>query len=352
MLSFYSWDTDEQQLVPKAEVPVVLVQLAVAQAASASAEAETTQRLWLKALAASDDGKGVKPDVALRERVLRILADSTACRAQMDVLANSADDIVRALEGDGSAQRGALVAAFDAALQRLQADATLSRNDRMGALYARVSLARLGQPRDGVQVQLPPALLQEVREHVAHADSEITDGYERMAVITFGGALLAYAGLWDDSDALLRSNLARTQSPYYLMSQLGSNARKLGRKDEALRWYGQAFDRSVGPATRLQWGAGYVGALVDLAPQDSARIEKTAARMIEEAGRDSAAFEGRSARSLQRLATRLAAWNAGGQHAASLARLQRQLGGVCAKAAGGQRSACEGVLQVASRHPS
>ena len=93
-------------------------------------------------------------------------------------------------------------------------------------------------------------------------------------MITAGAYVLARAGLWADSDALLKANLAKSHSPYYLMSQLGSNARKLGRKDEALRWYDEAFERSEGPATRLQWGAGLPGALVDLAPQDAARIEK------------------------------------------------------------------------------
>jgi hypothetical protein len=43
--------------------------------APAPADAETTTRLWLKALAASDDGKGIKADAALRERVQRVLAD-------------------------------------------------------------------------------------------------------------------------------------------------------------------------------------------------------------------------------------------------------------------------------------
>jgi hypothetical protein len=131
------------------------------------------------------------------------------------------------------------------------------------------------------------------------------------------------------------------------MSQLGSNARKLGRKDEALRWYGQAFEKSQGPATRLQWGASYLGALVDLAPNDSARIEKTAAQLFAEAARDRAAFEGRSARSLQRVGNKLVGWNAKGEHAASVKRLQAQLAGLCSKrdAADGQRAACQALLQ-------
>jgi hypothetical protein len=220
----------------------------------------------------------------------------------------------------------------------------------MGALYARVLLARIDEPKEAVQVKLPGALVQEVRDHVARADREITDGYERMAVLPFGGELLAKAGLWDESDALLKAELARSLAPYYLMSELGANARKLGRKEEALKWYALAFEKSEGPATRLQWGAGYVGALVDLAPEGATRIERTAAQLFASAGRDSGAFEGRSMRSLTRVASKLAAWNGNGGQAAAMKRLRAQLETVCSKtpAAGGQRAACEVVLKASA----
>ena len=348
-LAFYSWATDDQQLLPRADVPPTLVRLAVACPAG---EAEMQTRLWLKALAASDDGQGVKPDAALRARVQRVLADPTQARLQMDTFSGSdAAAIVRVLEPEGSAGRAPLVAALDAALRRLEADPTLSRGDRMGALYGRVELARLDAPKEAAQVRLPEPLLQEVRDHVARADREITDGYERQAVITFGAGVLGRAGLWAESDALLKANLARSQSPYYLMSQLGGNARKQGRNDEALDWYAQAFEKSEGPATRLQWGAGYLAALVDLAPQDGARIEKTAAQLLAEAARDDGAFEGRSLRSLQRMGNKLQTWNAGGKQAAALRRLQAQLDGLCAKVdtADGQRAACQALLKPAPK---
>jgi hypothetical protein len=350
MLAFYSWETDEQQLVSRTDLPGTLVQLAVA---SPAADPETTTRLWLKSLAASDDGQGVKPDAALRERVLRVLADPAQSRTHMDVLANGAAEIVKALEPDAGAGRGAVSAvsaAFDAALERLQADTTLSRGDRMEALISRLRLARLDLPKDTVHLTLPGPLLEHLREQVARADREITDGYERMAVITAAGHALGLAGLWGESDALLKANLARSHAPYYLMTQLGRNAGKLGRKEEALRWYAQAFDKSEGPATRLQWGASYLSALVELAPQDRSRIEKTAARLIDEAARDSAAFEGRSARSLRRVSSKLESWNADGKQAATLKRLQLHLGRVCARldSADVQRATCLALLKPAS----
>jgi tetratricopeptide (TPR) repeat protein len=199
-----------------------------------------------------------------------------------------------------------------------------------------------------VQVALPAPLLKDLREMVARFDREISDGYERQAVITLAGHALGLAGLWDESDALLKANLAKSHSPYYLMSQLGGNARKLGRNAEALRWYEQAFETSEGPATRLQWGSGYVVALVDLTPTDAARIEKTTARLFAEAAQDVAAFDGRSVRSLQRLGSKLVSWNADGQQAAVMKRLQAQLDGVCRQvdAADGQRAACQGLLKA------
>jgi thiol-disulfide isomerase/thioredoxin len=343
MLSFHSWETDESGLVSKADRPAVLAELATK---SPAGDGETSTRLWLKALAASDDGKGVKPDAAVRQRVQRVLADAALSRTHMDVLIYGAADIVKVLSSDDGAERAQLVAQFDATLARLQADMTLSRGDRVSALMGRVELARLGQGKDVMQPKLPAPLVQEVREMSARMDREISDGYERQAVITAVAYLQGQAGLWADSDALLKSNLAKTPSPYYLMSQLAGNAKKLGKKDEALRWYQQAFDKSEGPATRLQWGASYVTALVDLAPADAPRIEKAVSQLFAEAAQDKGAFHERSARSLQRVGKKVVSWNADGKHAASVKRLQAQLDGVCAKVdeADGQRATCAAVL--------
>ena len=357
VLAFYSWETSESSLVPKAETAPTLARLAAAHAALPAADGDTTTRLWLKALAASDGApaaKALKPDAALRQRVQQVLGSTALVRAHMDIVGGSAPELVRVLEPEAGPARDALVAQFDAALVKLQADTTLSRNDRMSALYNRVMLARLALPKDAVQVQLPAALTADVRQIVAAADREIRDGYERQAVITFGAAVLARTGLWAESEALLKGNLARSHSPYYLLSQLASNYRRLGRNAEALQWYEQSYDKAVGPATRVQWGAGYVNALIDLAPTETARIEKAVAALLAEAAKDSAAFEGRSARSYKRVADKLASWNTDGSKSPVLARLQRQLDGICGKvdAADGQRATCQALLKPAEGKPA
>lgn len=346
LLGFYGWETDEQQLLPAAERAATLAQLAKA---SEGADAETATRLWLKSIGALAEGKTADP--AQLPRLRAVLADAAQARAQMDVLANEAPDLVKALAPQPGDARNALVADFDAALKRLNADTTLSRADRLNALQARIELARLDSPKDEVHpARLPAALQAEAREQASRANREITDGYERQAVITQAAYLLGRAGLWKESDELLKSALARSHSPYYLMSQLGGNARKQGRKADALRWYEEAFNKSEGPATRLQWGSNYLGALVELSPEDAPRIEKAAAQLFAEAEKDPGAFYERSERSLKKVASLLTSWNQGGAQAAAVGRLKAQLDGVCGRLDASDakaRSACQGLMKKA-----
>lgn len=350
LLAFYSFDTDQQQLVLKDGLHALLAQLADACPAD---QAEIATRLRLKALAAVDDKQPAKPDATAQAALLKVLADAPTARTHMDVLTNAAIDITRALSAKGTPQRAELLAAFDAALKRFEADTSLSRADRMGALIAQVDLATIdaskGNGAKAIKPKLPVPLLADIRAQTARADREITDGYERQAVITAAAYLLEKAGLGAESDALLKANLAKSHSPYYLMSELASNAKARGDKTEALDWYEQAFDKSEGPATRLQWGASYVNALVELGPTQEARIEKAASQLLTEAAKQPDAFYERSGRSLQRVGTKLQAWNKGGAHAAAMKRLQAQLDGVCSALDAGdpKRVSCAGLFKRA-----
>ena len=356
LLAFYSWETDQQQVIEKGKLASIL--LALADACPASAP-EAAMRLRLKALALAEDG-GKKPaqvDPATRGAVLAMLGDASRTREQTDMVTNYAAEIVRALSAKGSAERKALRAAFDGALQRLEADPALSRADRMQALIAQVDLARIDEPEDGAgktkarRAALPPALVADVREQVARADREITDGYERQAVITAAAYLLERAGLGSESDALLKANLAKSHSPYYLMSELASNARKRGDKAEALRWYREAYEKSEGPATRLQWGSSYIAALIELAPRDEAAIEAATTKLWQEAAAQPDAFYMRSARSLQRVGQKLQTWNKGGAHRAALQRLEARLADLCAAPARGsdEQATCRALLAKPAR---
>ncbi|MCE9660052.1 MAG: thioredoxin family protein [Burkholderiales bacterium] len=356
LLAFYSWETDQTQVVAKNQVATTLAKLA---AACPADQPETAMRLRLKALAAREAKTPAPADLAARPAVLAALADPAASRDVADQLVNFAPEIARALAAPATPERTQVVAALDTALQRLEADKTLSRADRMQALISRVELVRLDVPEDppassgkpAPLPQMPEALLVHVREEAARADREITDGYERQAVVTSAAHLLGQAGLLSEADKLLEANLAKSHSPYYLMLGLASNARKRGDKAGALRWYREAYEKSEGPATRMQWGAGYLSALVDLAPADEAAIEATTLQFWREAAPLPDAFEQRSGRAMQKVGNKLQAWNKGGAHGASMARLRGELDTVCTTQvkAEADRATCKALLTPAPK---
>jgi hypothetical protein len=130
------------------------------------------------------------------------------------------------------------------------------------------------------------------------------------------------------------------------MLGLAANAKKRGDKTAALDWHEKAYAAADGPATRLQWGASYVSALVELAPQDQQRIETAASNVIGELDAKPDTFFGRNQKSLERIGKKLAAWNKGNAHGGSMQRIQAQMAGVCAKlpAADPARAACGSAL--------
>ena len=354
LLAFYAWDADEQQLVPKAGRPALLKRLA---AACPVAEAEAGMRLWLQAL-----GAGAVPDLGSRARLLALLADPARARRHFDGLVAAPAELTRVLSTRDTPERAGLRGAFEGALRRFEQDPGLSRADRLSALGARVELARIDipttLPKAGSQAapgrlafRADPGLVAEVREQAARADRDITDGYERQAVIPSAASLLADVGLDREADALLEANLAKSHSPYYLMSGLAGNAEKRGDRAAALRWYRLAYERSEGPATRLQWGARYIRALVELAPADEKRIEAALFQVLDESALQSDAFYERSAASLRRMSTSLRSWNQNAAHAAVMGRFDDRLGAVCKRidAADPQRATCHGLLDAAPK---
>jgi hypothetical protein len=344
MLSYYSWISDEQQLMPKKDVAMTLARLAKACPAD---QAETATRLELQALAIAADAKGARPRIDQRaaDRVIAVLADARLARENFDTFAYYAGSIAAYLTPAQSAERARLIATWNVALDRFIADTRLATADRLVAVNAKIELARLGTPKG----TLPEALLATVREQVARANQEATDVYARQAVISAAAEVLAEAGLLDLSDALLTKELERSHSPYYFMLGLAANARKRGDKAGALDWAEKAYAGANGPATRLQWGVGYVKNLIELAPQDVARIESAAGQVIGELEARPETFYERNRRALERMGRELAAWNKDKAHNDSVQRLRAQMANVCAKlpAADPARATCDGALRPA-----
>ena len=348
MLAFYSWEIDEGQLVPKKELASTLWQLAQK---CPPAFADSAARLMLKAAALSSEEKAAGFDAALAlSAVQGVLKDPVRARANADMLAYYAKGIVKTVSKAGTPERTALLADWNAALDRLVADTTLSKSDQLGAAQAKVDLTVVDGPADPKQPR-DAALVGMAQNTATAMDKSITDKYERQSVIPSAAHLLSEVGLLDESDAMLKAELPKAVSPYYHMLVLSSNAKKRGDTVGALDWAEKAYAGSIGPATRMQWGSGYVAKLVDMSPKDSARIEKAASQIIGELEAAPETFYERNRRSLERMGKQLGTWSQKNQQAPVLKKLTAQMDAVCAKLPekDAAREACEGVFPKAGK---
>lgn len=348
MLAFYSWEIDEGQLVPKKELASTLMQLAQKCPAQF---VDSATRLTLKAAAMAAQEKAAGIDKAqVLAAAQSALADPARTRENADIFINYANDILGSVTSKGSAERAALLTHWNTALDRLMVDASLSQGDQLGAAQAKVTLTEVDGPLDA-KAPRDAALVTLAREAATKADKTTTDKYERQSVIPSAAQLLSGVGLLDESDAMLKAELPTAVSPYYHMLVLSSNAKKRGDKAASLDWAEKAYAGSVGPATRLQWGSGYVAKLVEMSPQDSARIEKVASQVIGELDAAPETFYERNRRSLEKMGKLLGTWNQKGQHAPVLKKLTAQLDAVCAKLPekDTSRDACEGVFAKAGK---
>ena len=348
LLAYYAWDIDEAQLLPKKDLASTVQQLAQK---CPAAQEEASARLTLRAVAMAAQEKTTTLDKAQAlAQVHKILADAPRARENGDIFANYSNDIVTVLTTTVSPERSSLITAMNAALDKLSADATLSKADQLGAVQAKIALALMDKPK-GAKPDLSPELVAQAQAAATKADTTSTDKYERQAVIPSAAHLLSDVGLVDASDAMLKAELPKAVSAYYHMLVLASNAKLRGDKEGALDWAEKAYAGSMGPATRLQWGSGYVQKLIEMAPQDSARIEKAATQVIGELEAAPETFYERNRRSLEKMGSQLNAWNAGGKHAPVVQKLSAQLNGVCAKLPekDSARDACAGIFAKGSK---
>jgi thiol-disulfide isomerase/thioredoxin len=349
LLGFYSWDTDEQQVLKTSELPARLSELSAAVPADLP---QVRDRLAFKALAARTRAKPApeKAEVdADRVFVDRLLSRSADAAAMGELLVYYAEPSVKYLATTPE-QRSVLATKWDAALERAISTGTMSRGEQVDALDARVDLWKFVDRAEKLAPQRQRTVLREVAQLI----SQTTDRYERQAVVPSAAHVLTSAGLIDDSDALLKAELPRAVAPYYHMLGLGSNAKKRGNANAALDWYEQASRKSEGPATRLQWGVTYVKEIAELAPTDLARMAAAAGTVISGLEPRSETFYERNHRSLQRMAKKLGEWQ--GKDPARtrvVGKMKDQLSRTCAKlpAKDPGRVNCESVFGGSAANP-
>lgn len=346
LLAFYSWDTDEQQVLSTAELPQRLAELAAAVPADLP---QVRDRLAFKALAARAREKSAGEATVVeagKQLADRVLASPEASLQLVDILVGQAEPIVKYLAAAGEPRR-ALATRWEAALAKLAESSAQSKSDQVDLLDARVSLWKLIDESETLPAPRRAVVLRETARLVAAT----TDKYERQAVVPNAAHVLAQVGLLSESDELLKFELPRAVAPYYHMLGLAGNAKKRNDPKAALDWYEQAWRNSEGPATRIQWGTGFVGHLVELAPGDVARVENAAGTVIAQLDPKNETFYERNQRALRRMADRLVKWQGTDpSRKASVEKVRQKLAKTCARLPAGDtgRTNCDSVFTAAS----
>jgi thiol-disulfide isomerase/thioredoxin len=353
LLAYYSWATDNGRVLAEADQLTTFRRLHQRCPPELAPECGRLYFEYLSAAAdASEDGKPALDGLEradARRQLLALLGSTAAVKANVDNLLYGAKDVVGLLSEAGTPERRQLTDAWRAALERLVKGpdaASLSGPEELYVVRARLILAQLDAP----DAPLPPVLIEEARASVARVDAATTDSYARQAVVNAAAGLYWEAGLDDDANRLLVAELEKAKSPYYFMLDLADLAEKAGREEEAVDWLARAYAGAKGPATRFQWGYGYLVGLLEMTPEDVARIEQVGLEVLGELDGTPDAFYQRTRMRLEQLSAKLLEWGQAPGHAPVVEKLRARTAEICGGMPAGDegRTSCEAFLKPAA----
>lgn len=349
LLAYYSWGSDNGRILPAAERAATFLRLSDRCPPELQPECARLYFEYLGAIASGDDEPISGLDrAAARRQLLDLLQSPAVGQANVDNLLYGAKLVIEALSDAGTPERAQLTGAWRAALDRLGTDtaAPLSGPEQLNVVRARMLLARLDAP----EAALPAALLDEARATVARIDAATTDAYARQAAINSAAGLYWEAGLDGDANRLLVAELEKSKSPYYFMLDLAELAQKAGREEEAVDWLARAYAGAQGPATRFQWGYNYMLGLLEMTPDDTARIQQAGLEVLGELDGAPDAFYQRTRMRLEQLSAKLLEWGTGPERAQVIERLRSRTAEICRGLPPGDegRGNCESFLKPAA----
>jgi thiol-disulfide isomerase/thioredoxin len=332
LLAYYSWGQDTR-ILRDADRRAAFRSMYEACPAELSTERSILYFDWLDAAldaADADDGAVPLSDTEKAEALAQVgalLSDDRLARANVFTTLFASDRLTRALTDPGSSERAALIDGFTATFDRIAADESVYKRERIYTLLGRIGLERL----DDDKAELSIELKQKIRAMVEWADQSTPDVYERQPIINALGNVLDEAGMDDVAKPLLLAELDKSKQPYYFMPALADIEQRAGNTEAAIDWLKKAWDISKGPATRFQWGYYYLNGLLEMAPDETPLIRDTTVSLISEL-QNSAGLYQRPKAQLGRLENKLRAWSEDHGHADALTEIRTAVRDVCATA--------------------
>ena len=302
-LAYYSWGQDDKAL-PEGYSPELFQK-----AAGLAQDEITASRLYMQylyevsvTLNTENKTEELKTLPAALPVVENILASKTLVLANWDSLAYYASELAP-IVASGMALTE-LKSLWQSAIFDASRDASLSEAERLSGLFPTLEFYF----EDGTKNILSEELKSLVLNATQHADEITENSFARQSVINQISYVLQRARLIDEARELLTAELDRSKSPYYFMSSLSALAEKEDDSLTDLEWRKNAYDTATGNATRFQWGASYVRALLRMAPEDETTITEVAQAIFGEMKSDNELFAGRNFRVLKSLSVALHTW--------------------------------------------
>jgi len=278
------------------------------------------------------------------EYVQRILADPELTKANIFPILFSGARITEALTEEGSAARDDLAHEFHATLDRLATDDSVYKRERIYTGIGKIYLERMGHS----DAEISDELKAEISNLVNWADESTPDPYERQSIINAASNLLDEAGMTDIARPLLLAELKRSKQPYYFMVSLADIEQNAGNYEAAITWLKRAYEAARGPATRFQWGYYYINGLIEMVPEDAARIHRTTIDVIRELEAASGIHQ-RPKAQLARLESKLTEWSKSQKIEGTLQDIRSDVLVVCARlpAEEASQNTCRAFLESA-----
>lgn len=349
LMAYYSWDQNES-LMAKRDAKAAFSSIAAACPAEATVERSILQmRALEEAVKKANDKESPVPltpaeQAAALAQVNALLDDPVQVRANLLSVLVGGARVTKAITSVGSPEREALQAKYIGVLDRAARDDGLFMTERLYGIIGKIRFERI----EDEEKVLSEALVGEARDLVSRADTQTKDVYERQTVINAASYVLEQAGLVPEAKQLLLAELDKSKQPYYFMVSIAAIEQEAGNNAAAIDWLKRAYDASTGPATRFQWGNYYINGLLEMTPDDVARIQQDTVAVVREleAGR---AFYQRPKGQLQRLEKKLEDWGTTPERKAGLAKIREGVLGICATIPEQEpaRATCEGFLAPA-----
>lgn len=302
LLANYSWGQDRGEALGERDEQAVHMLLADACPDRLVLEKSMMQMMAIDNWARNDE-RYEPLTLSYRRQIDAILRSDTLATANIYSFAYTGGAHIEALAEAGSTE---LQDQIVGRLEQTIADPSVGALKRLDMVYGWASAKSASFQDDE---ELSEQQQNWVIDQVESVDAMLSR-FEQHTAINTMWQLYYDIGREDLAREMLKRGIATSDQPYYFMSGMGYVEKEAGNAELALGWYRQAWESAEGPATRVQWGSGYLMNVLELSPDDTATVAAVGAAIFAELAGQADPLHHRNTSRMDRLGKSLIEWRA------------------------------------------